>query len=79
MRIMKKMLDKLNNIFYINSEIYRYRKDIHMNDTTTYVLKGIDKDTWRKFKASALLDGYDTVAELLMDMIDGYVMKEKIK
>ena len=78
MRIMKKILDKLNNIFYINSEIYRYRKDIHMNDTTTYVLKDIDKVTWRKFRAKALLAGYDSVAELLRDLIDIYGIHESI-
>ena len=38
---MRKVLDKLNNIFYINNEIYTHRKDIRMSDTTTYIIKGI--------------------------------------
>tara|TARA_R110002051_G_scaffold145447_2_gene218398 strand:- start:82 stop:234 length:153 start_codon:yes stop_codon:yes gene_type:complete len=50
-----------------------------MSDTTTYILKGINKETWKKFRASALIGGYGSAAELLRDMIDSYVMKEPIK
>lgn len=70
-------------IYYINYFIlivlYNHREDIHMSDTTTYIIKGINKETWRKFRASALIDGYGSAAELLRDMIDSYVMKEPIK
>ena len=76
---MRKEFDKLNNIFYINSEIYTHRKDIRMSDTTTYIIKGINRETWKKFRASALIDGYSSAAELLREMIDSYVMKEPIK
>ena len=76
---MRKVLDKLNNIFYINNKIYTHRKDIRMSDTTTYIIKGINRETWKKFRASALIDGYASAAELLREMIDAYVMKEPIK
>ena len=70
-------------IYYINYFIlivlYNYREDVHMSDTTTYIIKGINKETGRKFRASALIDGYGSAAELLRDMIDSYVMKEPIK
>ena len=70
-------------IYYINYFIlivlYNHREDVRMSDTTTYIIKGINKETWKKFRASALIGGYGSASELLRDMIDSYVMKEPIK
>ena len=73
MRIMKKMLDKLNNIFYINNRYTLQKGQIYMSDITTYIIKNIDKNTWKRFRAKCLLDGYNSASELLHKFINDYV------
>ena len=75
---MRKLLDKLINIFYINNRVYTNRKDIYMSDKTTYIIKDIDKKTWKRFRAKALLAGYNSAAELLRMMISNYAIHTKI-
>ena len=75
---MRKLLDKLINIFYINNRVYTNRKDIYMSDKTTYIIKDINKTTWKSFRAKALLGGYKSAAELLRNLIDDYVKNTKV-
>ena len=49
-----------------------------MSDKTTYIIKDIDKITWKRFRAKALLAGYDSAAELLRMMISNYAIHTKI-
>ena len=49
-----------------------------MSDKTTYIIKDIDKKTWKRFRAKALLAGYNSAAELLRMMISNYAIHTKI-
>ena len=44
-----------------------------MSDITTYIIKNIDKNTWKRFRAKCLLDGYSSASELLHKFINDYV------
>ena len=50
-----------------------------MSDKTTYIIKDIDKETWKKFRAKALLRGHRSAAEVLREMISSYVKRKKTK
>ncbi len=39
---------------------------------TTYVIKSIPRDTWRKFKIRFMEDGFDTCNKTLLTIIDKY-------
>lgn len=43
---------------------------------TTYVVKAIPRDTWRKFKMRFLKDGFDTCNEALLHIITRYSIGE---
>ena len=44
-----------------------------MADKTTYIIKNLDKKTWKKFRAKCLIDGYNSAAALLRKFINDYV------
>ena len=46
-----------------------------MGDKTTYIIKDIDRLTWKKFRAKCLLNGYNSAAALLREMISDYAEK----
>ena len=39
---------------------------------TTYVIKSIPRDTWRKFKVKFLQDGFNTCNEALLTIVKKY-------
>ena len=39
------------------------------NKTTSYLIKKIPKSNWNKFKGYALLSGYNSVGDLLREII----------
>ena len=46
-----------------------------MNDKTTYIIKDINRKTWKQFRAKCLLNGYNSAAALLREMISDYAEK----
>ena len=44
----------------------------NMKDTTSYVVKDIDKDIWKKFRGTCLLNGFDNANECLIRLINKY-------
>ena len=45
-----------------------------MKNKTSYLVKDIDKDTWKKFRGTCLLNGYNNAGECIVDFINGYAM-----
>jgi len=43
-----------------------------MNNKTSYVIKDIERETWMKFRAKCLLNGYDSAGECLIQLIKKY-------
>ena len=43
-----------------------------MKDTTSYQVKGIDKKTWKKFRGTCLLNGFNNANECLLKFIGRY-------
>ena len=43
-----------------------------MSDKTTYIIKNIDKDKWKEFRAICLLKGYSSAGALLREIIYDY-------
>ena len=41
-------------------------------DKTSYIIKDIDRDVWKRFKGRAYLNGFDTVAKCLKEFIKVY-------
>ena len=48
------------------------RRGLLMSDKTTYIIKDIDKDVWRKFKGKSILNGYNSAADCLRQLIKRY-------
>ena len=44
-----------------------------MNNKTSYLVKDIDKDTWKKFRGTALMKGFDSGADCMRILIDRFV------
>ena len=47
-------------------------RELLMSDKTTYIIKDIDRNTWMKFRARCLTNGYSSAAELLRELIKKY-------
>ena len=43
-----------------------------MKETTSYLVKDIDKDIWKKFRGTCLLNGFDNANECLNKLIIRY-------
>lgn len=43
-----------------------------MKDTTSYQIKDIDKVTWKKFRGTCLLNGFDNANACLLKLIGRY-------
>ena len=43
-----------------------------MSDNTTYLIKNINRQDWRKFRAKCLTNGYGAAAEVLRELIKKY-------
>ncbi len=43
-----------------------------MSDKTTYIIKDIDRNTWMKFRAKCLTNGYSSAAAVLRELIKKY-------
>tara|TARA_R100001480_G_scaffold141385_1_gene138700 strand:- start:334 stop:483 length:150 start_codon:yes stop_codon:yes gene_type:complete len=43
-----------------------------MNNKTTYIIKDIDRNIWRKFRAKCLTNGYGSAAAVLKELIKKY-------
>ena len=41
-------------------------------DKTSYIIKDIDRDVWKRFKGRAYLNGFDTVSKCLKEFIKVY-------
>lgn len=37
---------------------------------TSFLVKGIDRKVWKKFKGTAFMNGYDSVGECLLHIIE---------
>ena len=48
------------------------RREILMSDKTTYIIKDIDRNTWMKFRAKCLTNGYSSAAAVLRELIKKY-------
>ena len=56
-------------ITYICGYTHRKGKDMSGNNLTSYQLK-VDKKTWKKFKGTAYILGFDSVNDCLKHLID---------
>jgi len=43
-----------------------------MKDKTTYLLKNIDREIWKKFRAKCLVNQYNSAGECLRQLIKKY-------
>ena len=43
-----------------------------MGDKTMYLIKDIEKETWKAFRGKCLMDGYNSAAECLRSFIKQY-------
>ena len=58
---------------YINYGTYMYNKgDKYMEDNTSYLIKGIEKDLWVKFKIKCLKSDHKTIANCFRWFIKQY-------
>ena len=48
------------------------RRELLMSDKTTYIIKDIDRNTWMKFRAKCLTNGYSSAAAVLRELIKKY-------
>ena len=46
------------------------------NETTSYLITKINKISWRKFRGTALLNGYNNANDCLNDFIKSYSEKK---
>tara|TARA_R110000824_G_scaffold284376_1_gene472664 strand:+ start:4195 stop:4350 length:156 start_codon:yes stop_codon:yes gene_type:complete len=46
------------------------------NETISYLITKINKDSWRKFRGTAILNGYNSAGECLKDLIKSYSEKK---
>tara|TARA_R100001530_G_C4209431_1_gene126977 strand:+ start:266 stop:415 length:150 start_codon:yes stop_codon:yes gene_type:complete len=49
-----------------------------MSDKTMYLIKDINRSTWKAFRGKCLMNGYNSAAECLRDFIEKY-SKGKVK
>ena len=58
---------------YITYGTYMYNKgDEYMEDNTSYLIKGIEKDLWVKFKIKCLKSDHKTIANCFRWFIKQY-------
>ena len=60
---------------YIKLIIHKETK-LMSNETTSYIITKINKDSWRKFRGKAILNGYNSASECLRDFINDYSEKK---
>ena len=46
------------------------------NETTSYLITRINKDSWRKFRGKAILNGHNSAGECLRNFIKSYSEKK---
>jgi hypothetical protein len=58
---------------YINYRVYTHnREDVSMKDNTSYLVKGIDRDLWLKFKVKCIKSEHKTIADCFRWFIKEY-------
>ena len=60
---------------YIKLTIYK-ETILMSNETISYLITKINKDSWRKFRGTAILNGYNNAGECLKDLIKNYSEKK---
>lgn len=60
---------------YIKLILHKETK-LMSNETISYLITKINKDSWRKFRGTAILNGYNSAGECLKDLIKSYSEKK---
>ncbi len=60
---------------YIKLILYK-ETTLMSNETTSYLITKINKNSWRKFRGRAILNGYNNAGECLRDFIKSYSEKK---
>ena len=60
---------------YIKLIIHKETK-LMSNETTSYIITKINKDSWRKFRGRTILNGFQSTRECLINFIENYSEKK---
>ena len=60
---------------YVKLIIHKETK-LMSNETTGYFINKINKDSWRKFRSKAILNGFQSARDCLINFIENYSEKK---